>query len=419
MSRSVLRAAPAIGAVLLCWHSASVRAREVSFAELWAYARAHAPPLRVAEARTRLADGQRAAASAWFPENPELELSVGPRFRAGEEGVDFSAALRQPLELNGGRGSRLRAAARASERLGVARELREVEIELALEAAYRNAQLARARLALSTRVAEFSAELRSRVERRLSAGDATLIELRVAEGEAARAASDALVQQNALQTASLALCELSGWPSTDPPLPAAELPALRTAPNLVELSKLAEQRHPELRLHRAELEQARAEAEVAERAVFPRPALGAELSRETGPEGPPAWIVLGTLRVSLPVWQRLEAERGEKNAEQRIALAELEAFRNTTRVRIASALAELSGAAQRLQLLAASGASFDESLGLLQRGLEAGELPLLEVSFARQRLLDAQLAALDARADYERAWIELERAVGARLGGEP
>ena len=66
-----------------------------------------------------------------------------------------------------------------------------------------------------------------------------------------------------------------------------------------------------------------------------------------------------------------------------------------------------------------SGASFDESLGLLQRGLEAGELPLLEVSFARQRLLDAQLAALDARADYERAWIELERAVGARLGGEP
>jgi outer membrane protein TolC len=102
-----------------------------------------------------------------------------------------------------------------------------------------------------------------------------------------------------------------------------------------------------------------------------------------------------------------------------VAQAEADAFLQRAALRIGSALIELDGAAERLQLLAASGASFADSLSLLRRGLEAGELGLLEISIARQRLLDSQLAALDARADYERAWIELQRAVGHSLGGEP
>jgi hypothetical protein len=69
--------------------------------------------------------------------------------------------------------------------------------------------------------------------------------------------------------------------------------------------------------------------------------------------------------------------------------------------------------------LAASGGSFDDSLLLLRGGLVAGVLGLLVVSLARKRLLDSQLAALDARADYDAAWIELEQAVGQRLGGKP
>jgi cobalt-zinc-cadmium efflux system outer membrane protein len=419
MSDSMVRAALPCLALLASFRAAPVQAREVSWSELLAFAQEHAPQLRVARESARLADGERAAAGAWFPENPELTLSIGPRFGVWGDGLDFSAGLHQPIELSGGRSARLQAAANHHALLAVEREQTELELRLELERAYRDAQLSRQRALLSADLAAFAAELRASVERRLAAGDATLIELRVAEGEAARAASEERAARQSLRIASLTLCELSGWPSGDPPLPAAELPTPRALPGEPELRALAERAHPELRLARARLELARAETEVAERAVSLQPVLGAEVSRESGPTEAPDWIVLGTLRVSLPLWQRHEAERARGRGEQRLAQANAEAVLHIAGLRISRALAELEGAADRLQLLAASGASFQDSLSLLRRGLEAGELGLLEVSVARQRLLDSQLAVLDARADYEHAFIELQRAVGQSLAGEP
>jgi outer membrane protein TolC len=86
------------------------------------------------------------------------------------------------------------------------------------------------------------------------------------------------------------------------------------------------------------------------------------------------------------------------------------------RARVAEAHARLGNAAERMAVFEqAVAAPLEDSLGLLRRGLEAGELPLLDVLSARERLLAARKAELDAHADYYRAWSELEDAAGVEL----
>ena len=395
--------------------------REVSLAALEAYARTHAPELRVMRARQRLGAGARAAASVLLSENPELDLAAGPRWGAGSDRLDydFSAGLSQPVEIAGGRGARQRAAARFDERLAAESELSAFALRVELAYAYRTAQLARAQLGAARSSLAFTTDTRGVVERRLAAGEATIIELRVAEGDLARAARDVNLAQHSLVAASFELCALSGWPATDLPLVAARLPDPRPLPNVDSLLDAATKRHPELRVRQAALAQAHAETDLAARIGWPVPEIGAQLTREGGQDAASGWTVLGTLRVPLPLLQRNQAERERTRAEQAIAEAELEASTRTLVVRIRRASSELSAAAERLTLLAATSAAFEDSLALLRRGLEAGELALLEVSVARERFLAAEVASLAARADYEKAWLELERATGQQFGDKP
>lgn len=393
--------------------------REVSLADLHKYAVEHAPQLRVAREREQLGSGARAAASALFGENPSLEFAAGPRWGGGDSAsYDFAAGISQPLELAGNRGARQRAAQRLDERLDAETALSQFELQIELTSLYRTAQLARAQLQIATNFVEFTNEMRDIVKRRLDAGEATLIELRVAEGDLARAQRDASLARQGLDAAGLRLCELSGWPATSPPLAAAALPSLRRAPAVDHVLDLAVRNHPELRVRRAALTHASAELDVADREGWPSPALGAELSREAGGSARGQWIVLGTLRLPLPLWQRNQAEREQRSANRAVAQAEFDTEAEILAVRIRRAAGDLAAAAERLQLLAASGAAFEDSLTLLRRGLEAGELALLDVSIARERFFTAQVAALSARADYEQAWLELERAAGQPLGDE-
>jgi cobalt-zinc-cadmium efflux system outer membrane protein len=373
----------------------------------------------VARTRVRLGTGARAAASVPLAENPDLELTAGPRWSGKRSDYDFSASLSQPIEIAGERGARQRAAARFEERLGAEADLTDFGLQIELAAAYRTAQLARAQERTAQRSLDFTRETRSIVERRVNAGESTIIELRVADGDLARAERDLNLARQSLRSATLELCALSGWPVVNPPLVAAELPALRQTPNVARLLELASLRHPELRVRKAALAQARAETDLAAKEGWPAPALGAELSREGGVDGAAEWIVLGTLRLPLPLWQRNQAERERTRAAQAVAEAELEASSHALVVQIRRAASELDAAAERVKLSAASTAASEDSLSLLRRGLEAGELGLLDVTVARERFLAAEVAALAARADYEQAWLELERAVGEVVGGEP
>jgi outer membrane protein, heavy metal efflux system len=390
--------------------------REVTLEELVAFAERHAPALQIASGRKGLGTAAGEGASPLLAENPELEIGVGPRFgRAGNRDYDLTASLRQPIEIAGQRGRRREVARRLSERLDAAFDVTRRELRRQITLAYRAATVARERVRLAQDLVSFAEEMLEIARRRLTAGEATVIDLRIVEGDAARARQTEISSAQEVQAARLTLCELTGWAIESPPLipagldPAGELPELRVA-----LDR-AVQQHPESRVKQATLAEARAEAELAGRDAWPTPTLGVTFTREgrNGPDEEVAHTVLGTIGLPLPLWQRNQGERARVLVEADLAHRDQAATAQVLRARIARSHAELAAATERLNLITSAIApSLEGSLELLRRGFAAGEIALLDVAVAREHFLDTRRDALAAYMDYYRALAEFDYLVG-------
>jgi cobalt-zinc-cadmium efflux system outer membrane protein len=390
---------------------------EVSLEELIAYAEAHAGSLAVVQQRRRYGAAERAGAEPLLGENPILELGIGPRLGGDSQtDFDFVASLGQPVELAGERGARLDVASRLDERLDAELLAARGALRREVTLAYHAASVAREVARLAEQVVAFSEEVTRVARRRLDAGDGTVIELRVAEAELAQARGAQLDAARALRVARLELAELTGWSIESPPQVSAALPSPRPVPPLAFFARAASEHHPELRARRASVLEARARVELADREAWPTPTFGVQVAREGSAGSPANYIVLGTVGFALPLWQQHQGERARRRVDLDVARAEEEAAARAILARLARAHAELEVAVERVGLARAGVLpALEESLTLLQRGFDAGELPLFEVSFARERFLAAQRDAIAAHGEYCRALAELEYAVGAAL----
>ncbi len=391
--------------------------REVSLPELLAFAERHAPTVVVALQRARYSDAARAGAEPWFRDNPNLQLGVGPRFNgARDRDFDFVASVGQPLEIAGERGLRLKAAERVGERFDAETDLIRWALRNEVVLAYRSAAVARERVALTDRLVRFANELLSVAQKRLAAGDANIIDVRIAQTEVAQTRQTKLAAARDLRIARLRLAEVTGWPIDAPPQVVAGLYPPRSVPSLSAVLASAEERHPELLVRRAVRDEAQARVELADREAWPTPVLGVQVAREGSAGSPANYIVLGTLGVPLNLWQRNQGERAQRRVDQDVARTEESVATRALHARIARAHAELSAASEALELFTSSvSPALEESLTLLQRGFDAGELPLLTVAAARERFLSTQHQTLIAYSDYYRALADLESAVGAEL----
>jgi cobalt-zinc-cadmium efflux system outer membrane protein len=390
-------------------------AREVSLDEVLRYAERSAPAVLVASARRSY--GSSARESARRPRyNPNLELGAGPRFaEANRRDYDLRARLEQPVEIGGQRGRRIEVAERAEDRLE--QELRAVRWALRRQVmlAYSAGVVARERVRLTESLVGFSDELLTIARRRQTAGDLGVIDVQLAEADAAQARQERALAHQDLRTAQLTLCEVTGWPVESPPLPRAGLEAPRPLPALTAVLSTPGERHPELRSRRAAVAEAHARAQLEAREGWPTPTFGLELAREGALYEPESYVVLGTVGLELPLWQRNQQERTRAQTDESVARAEENAALLERRARVARAHSDLRAATERLQLFTSTVApSLENSLKLLQRAFDAGEIPLFSVALARERFLETQHAALDAYAEYVRARAELEYALGTR-----
>lgn len=268
-------------------------------------------------------------------------------------------------------------------------------------------------MTLAERALRFAEEVQTITERRLAAGDATAIELRLSRAEVAAARQSLLLAQRDLLGSRLELCIAAGYPPASPPTVPPGLVPPRPVPSLAALMAELGDRHPELGARRAAVSEARARLELAERQAWPVPVLGVELSREGAVGSPTNYIVLGTLQLPLPLFQRNQGERGQWRAEGAALRAEGEMDRQALAVRLARAHGELAIAAARLDVYTGDTATaLSDTLALVERGFSAGEIALVDLLAARQRLLGAETARLDAYADYYRALADLESAAG-------
>lgn len=412
--RSAPASAAARGEGVIAPDPATVK--KVSLAQLLAYAAGHAPPIRIGVSRLTLGDAELEAASPLLPENPNVSLSLGPRLSGGGKALDIELSIQQRIQIGGERGLRIEAARRFRDRLHAELSQTRWAVRARVRAGYRVAQVRRYRLRAADRLLAFAERLLSIAQRREAAGAISGLQVQVVKGELAQARQAKIRADNGYRAARLRLAELSGWPIAHLPSPVDELAPSRTLPTLRRLLEQARTKHPALQALAASAQQARAQIKLADRELVPKPALGLSYVREGAAGGNAATILLGTLSVAIPLWQRNQAPRARARARLSVIRARYLALEGVLQSRVARAFAAVDAGARRMAVYGREVLpTFERNLKMIQRAFEAGKIDVLQVMVARGRFLEIQRQSLDAHEDYYRAIAALEAVVGAEL----
>lgn len=391
----------------------------VSLEAVLAHARENAPAIRVAVARLAIGEAAQIREAPDFPGNPELEVSAGPRVTQSAVDADITASLIQPLEIAGEPGARRAAAARTAGRLEAELARARWQVEQEVDAAYWAAVVARERAGAAREALAFAEEIAAIVARRVEIGEGAPLEARLARIDVAQARQAAITIEQEYLSARLTLAALAGLSAE--PIPSPSDPLTTAIPEPLDLDRLlerAESRSPEILVLEAALEETEARLEAAERDAWPEPWIGLQYVRE-GSQGPGQFasdVGMVVLGIPLPFFHTNQGDRAEAHAMVALARAELESARQQLRPRIALARSVLVAAARRLEIyLAEMLPELSQTLEMVRRAYELGELDVLEVGIARDRVLRMQREALDAFIAYHRAIADLEREVGDEL----
>ncbi|MCB9592488.1 MAG: TolC family protein [Sandaracinaceae bacterium] len=386
----------------------------VTLEALLEHAEQHSPTMSVARATSERWRADEAAAEAPVPSDPQLQVAVGPRLRGDASDVDVSLQLRQRLEIAGEPGVRREVARRSRERQQGQLELAWYELHHAVHSAYHRALVARERVGVAQRMLAFDERLEAIARRRVELGEDSPLTVSVAELERLRAQQRLTHEQHGYLDARLQLAELTGWPSEPPPAPIGALEPPRRAPPVATLVALAREHGPQLAMLRATAAEARARATLADREGWPEPAVGLNYQLEGAPgEGAREHQILGVLSFPFPFFHRNPVGRANAEVDLEVARAEESAADLTLPVRVRRLAATTDAAAEQLEryrdeLLP----TVERQLGQLEEAFRIGELDVLRVARGRELVLDTQLEALVAYAEYYDAVAALADALG-------
>jgi cobalt-zinc-cadmium efflux system outer membrane protein len=415
-----IRSALAVASVLVSSSfSAKAQSKSATLSQILRWADRNAPELAVARAGLSRGRAELSGSSPIFPSDPVLGGSVGRRSTAAGTGVDWEVTLEQELEIFGERAAR-RSAARATIELGRAGvEHVRWRIHREIHDAFHDALVARARVRTAERFVQFAERFLQVAERRFAAGETSPLPLRLAESELAEAQQAKIAAAQGERSSVLALKLAAGWPVERTLVPAGDLGKPEDAPPLTRLVALARTRDPVLLERAAAVRRARAELTAQSREPWPNPRLGVAYTRESEPGGSAATIWRGTVSVPIPLWQANGRERARARAELDVAIAEHGARRRTIEARVRRAAGAVNASASRVRLYSTKILpGFEQSLALVEKAFELGEIEATEVLVARERFLRSQRTALDAYEEYFRARGALEEAVGTELEDE-
>jgi cobalt-zinc-cadmium efflux system outer membrane protein len=369
-------------------------------------ARERAPSVLSARARVDEARARLSAASLLFRENPEVDGEAG-RPRSGDDrSTQFEMGLLQNLELGGRRSARM-GMARAELVSGVAEAentLREALRNVA--AAFFRALSARERLNLAARAESIATEILETARRRHESGDVALLDVNLANAASARARADTHAARAAQSVNLGELRVLLGIPPEQPLRLEGELRRSRHYDLAGLLAQAAER--PDIRALQAELDAANAEILLGRSLSWPQFGLGVRYKQEEGPS-----LVMGALRVTLPIFDRGQSVRAEANARVRRLELELEALRWAVRSEVSTALEIYSEQTAGLQELERNALPLiQENEALSRQSYEAGQLSLAELLLVRREILEIRSDYLSRLLDAAIAATELEASAG-------
>lgn len=385
--------------------------------ELVAVALALNPDLAARRLEVGEAQSQLISAGLW--PNPEVGLDLRPGV-AGSAGYTADASLLADL-LKGWERSARRGAARA--------RIEEAKAEVVAEEwkVARQARLARLEVLAGERLSalfEEEARLRRRalelVRERRGLGEATALEAALSELELAEVERQGRQAKSRLEQARRELNRLLGLPpeyelelaGAGQPPPAMAIPAELPAVSSRELEDRLVRGRFELRAQEAAYRRAEEELRLAVYRQYPDFKIGPSFNRE--PEGS---LFLGVgASLEIPLFDRNQGEIAEKLKRRERARAEYAALLHRLRAGAAAAWLELERAHEDVKAVQQGVEPLLAQIeGLLERGMRARELNILDWLAAEQRFLATRRSLAEAFSSWQRAVVELETAVGASL----
>lgn len=384
----------------------------------------------LAAVRERIAEAKGLVRQAGVRPAPTLGLSGAtgkPLGTIGEE--QYGAEYTQPIETFGKRGKRIRVAEFSVDLAKAELQGRTTELAFEIKAAYAEVLAERRKVKLLSDLMTFNQDTLRLTEARVKEGDIAPLEAGLLKVEINRAAVSQISARSRLASAEFELRRLVGLSSTTP-IPDTDFPA----PIQISLDSLkakALQNRADLKTARLEEEQQSASVELAKAEAKPDVTLSAGYSRQNSQfDGLFGFNGNGTLSpirdqtdiltfgVSIPLRTSRSGAGNIQAATARTSGARLheEYLERTIPLEVESAYQRWRSASDSLRLLK-NGVINPSSanLSIIREAYKLGQLRLLDVLNEQRRLVDTQLAYIDAQADAARSWAEVERAVGGNL----
>ena len=377
--------------------------------ELLARVRATDPRLAALDARSAAARAEPRAARIWT--NPTLSWRREEVSASSETATDDFLELSLPLDVSGRRAHRAAALDAAADVVAADAGRERLEIELAALAAYRDAAWARERARILQNGRDALGRATQIVRKRHEAGDSSGYELGRLEIELATFEDLLAEARTELGVARRALARAAGMPAglldaatslTPPPAPPSpeSLVAEATAKRGHRLAALARVRQEE------------EFSIVAGRAWIPTFELvgGSKTAKAAGVTASGFTAGLG---LTLPLFDRGQADRARADARARETKAALEAVDRQIRGEVEDASARLADRlARSTQFETAQLPRLEQLVRQAETSYREGEITVFELVDAHRTARDTRLRTLDLSLQASRAELELWRALG-------
>lgn len=366
--------------------------------------------LQTLTAEVSAAQARLSGAAPFLATNPEVSVAVGPRHNESRTSTDATVELAQRIEIAGQRGLRMQAAEAGIGAAEARLQARKAEVAADARAAFVRVLAADEQLTLASAAVDLARSGLAAAEERKRVGAASQIEINTARVEVGRAFREQLAAIRRKASAGAELRLLLALPSEDDVRPQGTLspPPLREGVDVSSLEQQARESRADLRAVRQDLTAARSERSLAGREVVPSPKVGVSLQREEG-----ANIVLGTIGIDIPLFNRNQTARGTAAARERQAQIALAALERRISQEIALAAGRYQAAANaasvyRGEVLAAS----EQNLTLVTEAYRAGKIDFLQLVVLRRSAVEARLGFIEAIEELNAADAQLDRVLG-------
>lgn len=382
--------------------------------EVLAYAQERNPAIKAARSRLLAAEKVPAQASAYedpmvtweswnAPESFQLNEADNNIFRLSQK-IPFPGKLRLKGEI----------ASKEAERMVAGLKITEIDIVAQLKKAYYDLWLVYQNLEVYRRDQELVAQLARITEQKYAVGQVSQPDVLRAQVELTRLINRVTTENLAASKAQARLNALLSRPP-EAPLGTPKNPPSPAMPySMSELEELTLRNRPELLAQARALEKENLALALARKAYYPD--FEVSISRFENFDQRDGFGIGVSTSIPLASKYKYDAAVGEATANLQAAQSELGRLRDLALFEVKQALVEAQTALEQLNLfLYTHVPQAEQALQASQIGYQTGTLDFLSLIDSVRAIEQVHLEHLMAAANFERAWAELERAVGQEL----